>query len=188
MSTVYEHIFCIVKQKNLQILQYSQINHLNSTKLLTCRNDRHAACFFFLFLRIPHNTDKPLRVVMIAGASTGQGPLILWDSQVTSACKTDCGPDLRLYFGLCNNHDVPYAQAVKLHTLVFCSVQSEVHVTIERKEYKIFFFQILPYCKILLAIILRSREFKWYCHKFNTFCEENKIIISSWIIEFKLLK
>lgn len=123
----HKHIFCIVKQRNLQILQYSQNNHINSTKLLTYRNDRRTVCFFCFFLRIPHNTDKPLRVVMIAGASTGQGPLILWDSQVTSACKTDCGPDLRLCFGLCNKQDVPYAQAVKLHTLVFCSVESEAH-------------------------------------------------------------
>lgn len=51
---------------------------------------------------------------MIAGASVGQGP---WSSGTPkSACKTDCGPDPTLCFALWYNQDVPYAQAVKMHT------------------------------------------------------------------------
>lgn len=74
-----------------------------------------------VFIRIPHSSLKPRRVVMIAGASSGQGPLILRDSQVSLQDRLQSWP--QPFSGLCNNQDIPYARAVKM---LFCWVQSGI--------------------------------------------------------------
>lgn len=61
---------------------------------------------------------------MIAGASTGQGPpdpLRLPSQPVRqiAVLTSDC-------VLVCNNQDAPYAQAVKMHALVFRRVQSGI--------------------------------------------------------------
>lgn len=118
-----------------------------------CRNDRDTSC-----IPPPSHTKKPLGLLSLMGHPQAAS-LWSWET-LKSACKTNCGPDLGLWLGLCYNQDVPYAQAVKMQTSELLSSKWSDVIWSEREKAWKYFCQILYfYIQWFLATVSWWRQF-----------------------------
>lgn len=99
-KTLYEHsnnIFSAQWHKQaFEALSISPKNNPLDVAEVVEKNNACQSCMLVDFLRIPHNTHKAEEWLWLPGRPQVKA---LWSSGMsTSACKTDCGPDLPTVF------------------------------------------------------------------------------------------